>query len=28
VEKTIENAEKNLRSALTKELEFIKSQNI
>ena len=28
VENTIENAEKNLRSALTKELEFIKSQNI
>ena len=28
VENAIENAEKNLRSALTKELEFIKSQNI
>ena len=27
VENAIENAEKNLRSALTKELEFIKSQN-
>jgi len=28
VEKAIENAEKNLRSALTKELEFIKSHNL